>query len=74
MGRLPSVTAKQVVAALKRAGYVEDRQTGSHLHLWSEKRRNVVTVPMHPGDMKRGTLFGIIKSAGLSPEEFAELL
>jgi len=29
---------------------------------------------MHPGDLKRGLLMGILKDAGLSPEEFTELL
>jgi len=31
MSKLPSLTARQVVRALKRAGFVEDRQKGSYL-------------------------------------------
>jgi predicted RNA binding protein YcfA (HicA-like mRNA interferase family) len=34
----------------------------------------VVTVPMHTREMPRGTLMGIIEDAGLTPEEFANLL
>lgn len=30
MSSFPSLTARQVVGALKRAGFVEDRQRGSH--------------------------------------------
>jgi predicted RNA binding protein YcfA (HicA-like mRNA interferase family) len=33
MAKLPSLTARKVVRALKRAGFVEDRQKGSHLAL-----------------------------------------
>ena len=31
MSKLPSLNARKVVRALKRAGFVEDRQRGSHL-------------------------------------------
>jgi predicted RNA binding protein YcfA (HicA-like mRNA interferase family) len=33
MAKLPSLTARKVVRALKRAGFIEDRQKGSHLIL-----------------------------------------
>jgi len=36
--------------------------------------RRQVTVPMHGGDMKRGTLRAIIGQAGLSVSEFIALL
>ncbi|HEV2417719.1 MAG TPA: type II toxin-antitoxin system HicA family toxin [Terriglobia bacterium] len=41
----PVLRPKKLVAALKRAGFYEVRQSGSHLQL---KRGNfLVTVPMH---------------------------
>lgn len=49
MNRLPSVTAREMVAALKRAGFEEDGQRGSHLRLWHPKREKLTTV--HPGDL-----------------------
>lgn len=43
MAKLPALTARKVVRALHRAGFVEDRQKGSHLfkNLWTvaEKKR-----------------------------------
>jgi predicted RNA binding protein YcfA (HicA-like mRNA interferase family) len=74
MSRLPALTARQVVQALRRAGFVADRQRGSHLFLFHEGRRQSTVVPMHGGDLKRGLLKGIIKQAGLTEEEFRELL
>ena len=34
----------------------------------------LVTVPNHPGDLKRPLLAGILKDAGISREEFLRLL
>ena len=53
MTRLPTLTPHEVVAALKRASFVEDRQQKSHLHLWHPERRRVTTVPMHSRDLPR---------------------
>jgi predicted RNA binding protein YcfA (HicA-like mRNA interferase family) len=53
-GRLPSVTAKQVLAALKRAGFREFHQKGSHQYLWHDAKKLLTGVPMHPGDIGRG--------------------
>jgi predicted RNA binding protein YcfA (HicA-like mRNA interferase family) len=38
MPKIPLLTAKQIIRALRKAGFVEDRQKGSHLvmlHLYS---------------------------------------
>ena len=37
-------------------------------------RTGTVIVPFHRRDMKRGTLLGIIKDAGLTTDEFIKLL
>jgi predicted RNA binding protein YcfA (HicA-like mRNA interferase family) len=39
-----------------------------------EGSRSIVTVPMHNRDVPRGTLSGILEDAGLSVDEFIELL
>ncbi|MBI2922900.1 MAG: type II toxin-antitoxin system HicA family toxin [Planctomycetes bacterium] len=72
MARLPAVNARQVVAALRKAGFEPDRQRGSHLLLKKGGLR--VTVSMHRGDMKRGTLGAIIEASSLTEEEFLKLL
>ncbi len=71
--KLSPLPAREVVRRLKRAGFVEDGQQGSHLRLWREADRRLVIVPMHPGDLPKGTLRGIIRDAGLSVGEFNAL-
>ena len=75
MSKLPSLTAKKVIRALKKVGFIEDRQKGSHLVLFQEKTRNRVVVPMHSGrDIKRSLLYAIIDDAKLSVDDFLHLL
>ena len=75
MGVLPSLTARKVVRALKRAGFVEDRQSGSHLILIHPVTRARTIVPMHAGrTLKEPLLRAILRDAGLSITEFLALL
>jgi predicted RNA binding protein YcfA (HicA-like mRNA interferase family) len=73
--RLPSVKSKDVVRALERVGFTVSRTSGSHCRLAhaTDPARNV-TVPIHGGDLKRGTLRAIISQAGLTVAEFINLL
>ena len=62
--------------ALTRAGFIVDRIVGSH-HILAhpDNPARVVTVPCHSSrDLKPGTLRAIIRQAGLTVEEFNELL
>jgi predicted RNA binding protein YcfA (HicA-like mRNA interferase family) len=73
---LPVVSGRQVIQALSRAGFVIDRIVGSH-HVLVHPRdaRRTVIVPVHGGrDLKRGTLRSIIRQAGLTVDEFSDLL
>jgi len=74
--RLPSLKVREVIRTLERAGFVVSRTSGSHcrlVHAIDPTRK--VTVPPHSGtDLKRGTLRAIITQAGLTVEEFIELL
>jgi len=72
--RLPTLTARKVVAALKRAGFVEHHQRGSHLYLWHPTKKRLTTVPMHDRDLHRGVLKAILKQADLSEVEFHKLV
>jgi len=74
VSRLPAVKPRQVITALRRIGFVEHHQKGSHLFLWNPQSRRMTTVPQHPGDLKRGTLRAIIEQAGLSDDESLGLL
>jgi predicted RNA binding protein YcfA (HicA-like mRNA interferase family) len=71
MSRLPQVTARELVRFLKARGFVDDRQTGSHLTLWHPERNVSVTVPVHTGcGIGRGLAVRILKDAGLSAEDY----
>jgi predicted RNA binding protein YcfA (HicA-like mRNA interferase family) len=71
---LPSVTAEQLVRALKRAGWREVSQQGSHLRLRHDDHPADLVVPVHRGDVPKGMLMALIKQAGLTQAEFRELL
>ena len=73
--RLPALTARDVIRALERAGFAVSRTSGSHcrlIHTADPARK--VTVPVRSGDLKRGTLRGIISQAGFTVGEFIALL
>ena len=73
MTRLPQVDAARLIRALKRAGFFEHEQHGSHLTLRHPDGRRT-TVPVHGGDVKRGLLKQILNQAGLSEQEFRKWL
>jgi len=69
--RLPSCTATDVIRVWERARF--KRAVGSHRYFTHAERRGLVCVPFHRGDLKRGTLHGIISDAGLSAVSTAGL-
>ena len=74
MTRMPQITALQMVRFLKAQGFVEERQSGSHLTLWHEGRQVGVTVPMHTGaDLGRGLAVRILKDAGFTVDDYLRL-
>jgi len=71
---LPRISGREVTKALKRIGYEQDRQRGSHMILrqaTTPHRR--VTVPDHK-ELAKGTLRAIIREVGLTVDEFNDLL
>ena len=74
MSRLPQLNPRKLVTALKKAGFEECHQKGSHLILVDEEKDLQTSVPMHSGDIGRGLLKKILKQAGLTEEKFRELL
>lgn len=74
MTRVPAAKPREVVTALKRFGFEQHHQRGSHLYLWHPQKRLMTSVPMHPGDVPRGTLRAILRQAEITPEEFRAVL
>lgn len=74
--RLPGISGKAVVDALRRGGFRVERISGSH-HVMRrpDVSASKVIVPVHGAhDLPPGTLRSIIKQAGLSVDEFIALL
>jgi predicted RNA binding protein YcfA (HicA-like mRNA interferase family) len=73
--KLPVISGRDCVKALQQAGFFIDRQKGSHIILRREDpppARSVV-VPDHK-TLDRGTLRGIIRQAGITVDQFVNLL
>lgn len=67
MPKLPVLSGADVVKMLERMGFEQVRQCG--IHIVMRKGANGTVVPMHK-EIKSGTLSGIIRQAGLTPDEF----
>ncbi|MEX2016301.1 MAG: type II toxin-antitoxin system HicA family toxin [Candidatus Hydrogenedentales bacterium] len=73
MSSLPVVSARQCIKALNKAGFERVRQRGSHIVLVREKPAAQIVVPDHK-ELDRGTLRAIIRQAGLTVQDFVDLL
>ena len=74
MSVLPRISGREAVAALAALGYEKDRQRGSHIVLrQTEYPHRRLVVPDHK-EIAKGTLRAIIRQAGLTIDEFADLL
>ena len=71
MPKLPRTSGAAIVKALERLGFAKIRQSGSHVVMRRGPKGCVV--PMH-GEVKVGTLAGILRQAEVSPDEFTEAL
>jgi predicted RNA binding protein YcfA (HicA-like mRNA interferase family) len=77
MGKLPQISGHEVCKALEKDGFVFKGQTGSHRIYQKESEEGTVTipVPVHSSQpLKKGTLQGILKKAGLSKEKLIFLI
>jgi predicted RNA binding protein YcfA (HicA-like mRNA interferase family) len=70
MPELPRISGAAIVKALERLGFVEIRQSGSHVIMRRGPRGCVV--PLH-GEVKVGTLAGILRQAQVSQDEFIDV-
>ena len=66
------ISGAKAVQALRKAGFDQVSQRGSHIKLRNLGGRTVI-VPLHR-ELARGTLRSILRQAGLTEEEFGEHL
>ena len=74
MAKLPRVTARQIVAALERAGFSLARQSGSHM-IYKNASGKRVTVPFHAQKTLHPKLLkSILRDAGISSADLGNFL
>jgi len=71
LGKLRTLSGKDVSNILQKYGFREIRQKGSHIVLQKKLDDTTLTIPVpnHP-ELKTGTLQSIIRQSGLSKEIF----
>ena len=73
MASLPSVSGERAVKAYQRAGWVKDRQHGSHVILIKPGHPASLSVPLHR-ELAPGTLRALIRASEMSVDQFVALL
>lgn len=73
--KLPAVTGKQLIRVLESQDWYLKRTRGSHHYLRHPSIPDAIAVPVHGSrNVKPGLLLNILKTAGISREEFRQLL
>jgi len=72
VGRLANISGKDAAKAFQKAGWQVRGQVGSHLVLTKPGVRANLTIPQH-AELSPVTLRGLIRTAGLTVDEFLNL-
>jgi predicted RNA binding protein YcfA (HicA-like mRNA interferase family) len=73
MGKLANISGKEAVKAFAKVGWQTIGQVGSHVVMTKAGERANLSIPQHR-ELSVGTLHALIRAAGLSIDEFLELL
>jgi predicted RNA binding protein YcfA (HicA-like mRNA interferase family) len=73
MPSLPTLSGREVVKVLGKDGWQMVRQRGSHMILVKNGHMATLSIPDHR-EAAKGTLRSLIRSSGLTVEEFAALV
>jgi predicted RNA binding protein YcfA (HicA-like mRNA interferase family) len=69
MPALPVLSGRKAVRAFEKLGWQVARQRGSHIIMVREDETATLSIPNHK-EVARGTLRSLIRSAGITVEEF----
>ncbi len=73
--KLPALTGAELIAELESQGWYLARVKGSHHVMRHPNIPDAIPVPVHrKRPLKRGTLAGILRNAGIDREELLRLL
>jgi predicted RNA binding protein YcfA (HicA-like mRNA interferase family) len=73
MPSLPVLSGKEVVAVFEKFGWQFIRQSGSHLILVKDGEIATLSIPNHR-EVAKGTLRSLIRTAGLTVNEFVNAI
>jgi len=65
MAKSPSMTAAELIRLLMQHGFEFIRSKGSHQIFKNRTNGKMTVVPMHRGDLPKGTLLAILRQTGL---------
>ncbi|MCB9184877.1 MAG: type II toxin-antitoxin system HicA family toxin [Flavobacteriales bacterium] len=71
MAKTPSLTAAELIRLLKEHGFEFVRSKGSHQIFKNRTTGKMTVVPLHRGDLPKGTLLAILGQAGIDKESLA---
>jgi len=66
MPKIYSLTPKKLLKIIQKEGFGVDHITGSHYILYHLKTHKRVVLPFHCKNIPKGTIYSILKSAGIS--------
>ena len=73
MGKLGNISGKEAVKAFQKAGWEKVGHVGSHLVMTKPNLRVNLSIPQHK-ELSIGTLRALIRNAGMSVDEFLDLV
>lgn len=73
MGTLANISGKEASKAFAKAGWLIVGQVGSHLVMTKPGQRTNLSIPQHR-ELSVGTLRALMRSAGMTVQEFLDLL
>jgi predicted RNA binding protein YcfA (HicA-like mRNA interferase family) len=63
------LSSHDIIRTLVLFGYHPIKKSISHIHLWNEEKRRLVTVPSH-GEVAAGTFLSVLEQADIGQKEF----
>ena len=60
-----AMTSRKMIRYLKKNGFIQINQNGSHAKMKNHKTGKITIIPIHTKDLKIGTEQAILKQAGL---------
>lgn len=73
MSKLPVISGLTAVKTFSKFRFTVSRQTGSHMIMEKTGLDVTLSIPLHY-ELKRGTLRNLIRDAGLTVDEFIQML